>query len=257
MQRHIGRARGALAVCWLLALSAARADAPAPQPGAMTVTFLEGTASMVQPARAPQPLATGMRLAEGATVETAASSRLEVTFESGTLLRIGESTRVELREAPLEGGRFRARLWVGNLWAHVIKLVGGERFEVETQNAVAGVRGTIFRVEAAPEAAPVNPGVASAVAPDLLRLYEGAVQVDGTRAAFSHRVEPGRELRFSRQGTSGPAAFDASADAATPFMAWVHAREEAAAKSGAKSPEDKADKKERLRDRLRRLFHHE
>src|SRR2546426_8489730 len=36
---------------------------------------------------------------------------------------------------------------LGNLWARVYKLLAGETFGVETENGVAGVRGTEFRVE--------------------------------------------------------------------------------------------------------------
>ena len=42
-----------------------------------------------------------------------------------------------------------ARLFFGNLWAKVTSVIQGEqKFQVETENAVAGVRGTTFRVDA-------------------------------------------------------------------------------------------------------------
>ena len=51
-------------------------------------------------------------------------------------------------------------------WAKVSKMVGSEaRFEVKTENAVAGVRGTVFRVNVEEDAATV------------VKVYEGAVVV--------------------------------------------------------------------------------
>lgn len=211
--------------------SAARAQSPDAGPeqtaaGTMTVSLLEGNATAARAGQGAQPLAVGAVLHEGDVVETGLGGRAEISFASGTLLRIGEGSRVELREAPPSGGAFRARLLLGNLWAKVHKLVAGEHFEVETENAVAGVRGTEFRVEAA-----------GAKGEDLVRVYEGAVEVKGHDArpgaatggaGWTHRVEPNKELRFARgKAPGGPAAFDAASEAKHPFMTWVRARSDA------------------------------
>jgi hypothetical protein len=59
---------------------------------------------------------------------------------------------------------------VGNVWAKVAKTVGGDsRFEVKTENAVAGVRGTTFRVDAAVDRSVV------------VKVYSGTVAVAGGR----------------------------------------------------------------------------
>ncbi|MEZ4271329.1 MAG: FecR domain-containing protein [Myxococcota bacterium] len=45
----------------------------------------------------------------------------------------------------------KARLFVGRLWAKVTSLFSSDsRFEIQTDNAVAGVRGTAFRLVAIP-----------------------------------------------------------------------------------------------------------
>jgi FecR protein len=213
-----------------------------PAAGVMTVSSLEGNATAAQAGQSAQPLAAGAVLHEGDVVETAPGGRVEISFANGTLLRIGESSRVELREAPVSGGAFRARLLLGNLWAKVHKLIAGEHFEVETENAVAGVRGTEFRVEAA-----------GGKSEDLVRVYEGAVEVKAHEGralggGWSHKVEPNRELRFSRdKAPAGPAAFDAASEAKHPFMSWVRARSEArgAGAHGTKSGAAPGDEKKR------------
>jgi FecR protein len=194
-------------------------SAPPAEAGVMTVSSLEGNATAARAGLSPQPLAAGAMVHEHDVIETAPGGRVEISFANGTLLRIGESSRVLLREAPPSGGAFRARLLLGNLWAKVHKLIAGEHFEVETENAVAGVRGTEFRVEAA-----------GSKGDDLVRVYEGAVEVKAQEAGaagggWSHKVEPNRELRFSRGAApAGPAAFDAASEAKHPFMSWVRAR---------------------------------
>jgi hypothetical protein len=200
----------------IFALSAAalaqdKAQEPATDRGAMTATLVEGPATAAQRGGAGQPLAEGAVLHEGDVVETGAGGRVEISLATGTVLRVGESSRVELREAAPSGGAFRARLALGNLWAKVHKLLAGERFEVETENAVAGVRGTEFRVEAG-----------GAGKEDLVRVYEGAVVCRGHGGAWSERLEPNRELRLAHGKAEGkPAAFEPASEAKHPFMSWV------------------------------------
>jgi hypothetical protein len=213
--RHSSAAAAAIvALAAAAAFAQDKAQEQAMDRGAMTATLVEGPATATPRAGAGQPLAEGAVLHEGDVVETGAGGRVEISLATGTVLRIGESSRVELREAAPGGGAFRARLALGNLWAKVHKLLAGERFEVETENAVAGVRGTEFRVEAG--------GTGKE---DLVRVYEGAVVCQGHGGAWSERLEPNRELRLARGKAEGkPAAFDPASDAKHPFMSWVRAR---------------------------------
>ena len=170
---------------------------------AMTVSLAEGPVT-------PQ-LVAGAEVHPGDTIATGEGGRVEITLTSGTLLRFGENTRVTLQEeAPQKA--FSARLALGNLWAKVHKLVSGETFHIETENGVAGVRGTEFRVEVAPQK------------DDLVRVYEGVVQVEGQ--GFLHRVEAAHELRFRKTGADGPRAFDPGSEKGHRFMDWVRSRRE-------------------------------
>ena len=74
---------------------------------------------------------------------------------SGTLIRLAPDTVIELgaitKGDPAAKRRESVRMSVGRLWARVSRLFGDESsFEVNTENAVAGVRGTEFFAIAGP-----------------------------------------------------------------------------------------------------------
>lgn len=200
--------------------------------GAIKVAYLEGSATAAAAGSAPSPLAVGSPLHEGDTVLTGEAARLEIALASGTLLRLGGGTRLELHTAPTAGGKFSARLAIGNLWAKVHKLLAGDEFKIETENAVAGVRGTEFRVEVAKGKE------------DLVRVYEGAVEVADQGGAWKHRLEPGKELSF-RKGAlpAGPKAFDPASEVNHPLMRWVRERPTPSGKPG--RVHEPAEQKER------------
>jgi len=93
----------------------------------------------------------------GATVELGDTVRvdrgnLKLRLTDGSVLMLGEKAQLRLEAAEfqsLERKRFGATLLAGSLWARVKKaLAGSERnFEITTERAVAGVRGTEFRVD--------------------------------------------------------------------------------------------------------------
>jgi len=168
----------------------------------MTVSLAEGPVT--------PKLDVGAEVHAGDTIETGEGGRVEITMSTGTLLRLGESSRVTLTE-DVPQKAFSARLLLGNIWAKVHKLVSAETFHIETENGVAGVRGTEFRVEVAPQQE------------DLVRVYEGVVQVDGKE--WSQRVEAAHELRFRRdRAPEGPRSFDPASEKGHRFMDWVRER---------------------------------
>ena len=195
---------------FFLVCGAARAD-----DSTMRATLVEGMVTMAPAGGAGQgPLQEGDPLREGDTVVTQPGARLEITFSSGTVLRVGESSRMTLGESVPQKA-FSAKIFLGNVWARVHKLLAAETFHLETENGVAGVRGTEFRIE-------VEPGKE-----DLLRVYEGAVQVDGKGGKWSHRVEASHELRFHKdREPMAPSKFDASTEKKHKFMEWVRERKE-------------------------------
>ena len=217
-------------------LLAALISAPAGEE--MTATLVEGTVTV-----GGAPIQAGAILTVGDTVETKADSRVEIALPSGSLLRVGESSQVTLSELSA-GKHFSARLLLGNLWAKVHKLLAGETFAVETENGVAGVRGTEFRIEVARDQ------------PDLVRVYEGVVQVDARERGWSHSLQAGTELRFRREAEP-PRPFDAESEKGHRFMEWVRSRrtregeQPGRIRRDIRSPEQEHRIRERIRDRRR------
>jgi ferric-dicitrate binding protein FerR (iron transport regulator) len=216
------------------------AEEPSSARGEMRLTRLEGAATVAPAAGGePRPLAVGAVLREGDRVATGPGARLEIAFGSGSVVRLGESTQAELRAAPVGGGQLRLKLAVGNLWARVTKLLVGERFEVETENAVAGVRGTEFRVESA-----------GASGEDLIRVYEGRVRVEQPSARWGYDVGPDHELRFSRaRAPISPEPFLRASEKGHPFMDWVREKGNDAARppkaTEPREPREKRPERER------------
>jgi hypothetical protein len=216
----------------------------------MTATIVEGTVTLQRGSGTALPLAQGADLREGDLLQTGAGSHLEISMSSGTTLRVGESAKLELRLAPATGKAFTARLWLGALWAKVHKLLQEESFQVETENAVAGVRGTEFVVEAG-----------GGIREDGVRVYEGAVEVSDHAGGWMHRLEPGRELSVRRGlRPEGPKSFDHASDRERPLMRWVRERGAPARVSPDRSepgrPKGIKEQKQRPERQRHRLFDH-
>jgi hypothetical protein len=192
------RARASVAVATLAAalLTAVAVHAAGPAP-AGSITFLSGEAVRTQ-GKVREVLKLGSSVFQGDVVETASRTRVELTLSDASVLRLGPLSRVELDSAAFgssaDDRKVSAKLRVGNVWASVTKALGGEsRFEVKTENAVAGVRGTTFRVDASKDKSVV------------VKVYSGTVAV---AAGPIPRPGPGgaegKEGKKERKQVSGP-----------------------------------------------------
>src|SRR5690606_19363569 len=112
---------------------------------------------------------------------TGEKSRLEIRLPDGSFIRLGSSSKVTLDEGHLGATRkVSVTMWLGRIWAKVAKEVADDsKFEVETANAVAGVRGTSFTV------------IANQDLSALVRVYSGTVGVrksTGPKPGFRTRA---------------------------------------------------------------------
>jgi len=235
------------AVCGVALLVAAISGAPVPAAEASTaqVSFLEGKAQKSRGHGAHRDLRVGVGVSQGDTIETQDATRLEIRFSDASVLRLGPKSRLQLTEAYFGGGAARrkltARLFLGRLWAKVTSVIqGDQRFQVETENAVAGVRGTTFRVDA------------NADRSALVRVYDGAVAVgkktplyaeqqrrqarrevpgpdEVTRDEWEKLVGRQMQIFISADGTPGePEQFSPDVDKDDPFALWNQQRDGAA-----------------------------
>lgn len=98
------------------------------------------------------PLFKGDRLREGAIIMTEAGAAARLLMQDKSLLDIGPKSRLKVKAyraaAKKKQRKVALRMFLGRLWARVTKTFSAQdTFEVETENAVAGVRGTEFVVD--------------------------------------------------------------------------------------------------------------
>ena len=113
------------------------------------------------------------RVRPGQFVKTGDSAKAELKYGDGSVIRVAANSMLHLEQAGFAAKssevQVKSNLVAGKAWAKVSKMVGSEaRFEVKTENAVAGVRGTVFRVNVEQDAATV------------VKVYEGAVAVSNS-----------------------------------------------------------------------------
>lgn len=118
------------------------------------VSALEGTAHRSGSA-GKEKLAVGSAVRLKDVIAVEAKSRVKITLNDESVIALDETSQLTIDEASFEEQTnarkgFSASLSFGKVWAKVKKAVGGSeaRFEVKTDRAVAGVRGTIFRIDA-------------------------------------------------------------------------------------------------------------
>ena len=156
------------------------------------VSLVEGTAQRTPAKGTAHALKAGSNVAVGDLLTTEAASRLELKFADQSVLRIGPSAKLQLTGAHFGEGpskrKMTAKLFFGNVWAKVTSIISGDqKFAIETENAVAGVRGTTFRVDARSDKSV------------LVRVYAGAVAVAKNVPLYPGGTKPGE-----REETSGP-----------------------------------------------------
>ena len=165
--RHPGRI--VLVVLLVVGFLTVGTWAMADKPSGASISFVSGD-TQVKAGRGGEwkPLKQGQNLVAEDVVKTGAGAKVEIKLTDGSVIRVAPNS--EIRMKSLIGGKQKRemnfKLQAGKVWANVSKALGtDEKFEVETKNAVAGVRGTIFRVDSFDDES------------TLVRVYTGAVAV--------------------------------------------------------------------------------
>lgn len=146
------------------------------------VGALEGEAS-----RAPKGGGAAEALKVGSLIElgdtiTVKTGNLKFELNDGSVIMLAPASALEITEAEFEGQErkgFSGLLKAGSLWTKVKKALGGGKFEVSTERAVAGVRGTIFRIDAD---ALVKAAKGKGRKASIVRVVEGSVAVNPSKA---------------------------------------------------------------------------
>lgn len=150
------------------------------------VTLIEGDAQLFRKkAQLRKPLSEGDLLCHDDSVTTGDNTRTELAMPDGSFLRFDENTTFELISVDYDQETkqrdIEVYLALGKTWAKVAGLAGGQgRFQVSTENAIGGVRGTIYRMN-------VNPDKSV-----IIKVYWGEIHVSSP----TKRVE--RPLKVSK-----------------------------------------------------------
>ncbi|MEE8409310.1 MAG: FecR family protein [Myxococcota bacterium] len=97
-------------------------------------------------------LAIGAEVAQGDTIEVGDGGYVRLIMQDGSVFDLAAGTRLVLREysADRTARRRRAsiKVWIGRIWLRATKAFGSDdQYTVDSENAVAGVRGTEFIFE--------------------------------------------------------------------------------------------------------------
>lgn len=145
--------------------------------GEAKITALKGKVHVVCPEqKGVRYLKTNDLIQAGCDVTTDADSRVELLLPDKSIVRFAEKTTFKLISADVSDDGSRSvgiSVGVGKIWMNVRKSLHGgkDKFDVSCQNAVAGVRGTVYRMDVETDQSA------------LVKVYEGEVNVSAPRKA--------------------------------------------------------------------------
>jgi hypothetical protein len=179
--------------------------------GRAVVTLLQGKASLIKKGMTiAQSLVKGDYLRQGDRVNTEKRSRIEIKLPDESLVRFDELTTFELAALSVNKRKkdrnINVRMIFGKAWAKVTKWFGKKgRFALSTKTAVAGVRGTVYRVN-------VNPDNSA-----IVKVYGGEV-------AVSNMPPPARMESPAKVESPSPVDGPKSVDGPHPvsMKEWTH-----------------------------------
>lgn len=153
------------------------------------LTLAQGAVFVKTGDDAEQPGKVGATVPGGSRIRTGADGQAEVVFPDGSKMQVRPSTQVALSGAKRTEQKSSVVLFFGRVWSKVSRSVGGETsYEVNTPNAVAGVRGTEF------ETAVADDGTAK------VRVTEGKVAVASDVDGEGAEVSRGQETTADGKG---------------------------------------------------------
>jgi len=141
--------------------------------GSATVSFLKGSAEILELGKGPwTSLKLNEALEEGDQVRTKEGAQMELVLTDDSRLRFAGNS--EFKVVRMEAGGPSAprdvnvHVTLGKAWASVAKTIGVKgNFELASDKAVAGVRGTVYRMNVEQDRSA------------LVRVYDGTVHVTG------------------------------------------------------------------------------
>jgi ferric-dicitrate binding protein FerR (iron transport regulator) len=144
-----------VAACGLLWFSLPLHESPSAkhEPHVVVVANPLGAGAQVNDAGQPRALRAGVQLAAGDEIDTPSAGGAVLDLSTGTRLQLEAQSALMIRS---QGALQSFTLASGALSTHVAKLAPDERFVIDTADAQIEVRGTAFRLQSLPQAAPCS-----------------------------------------------------------------------------------------------------
>ena len=151
--------------------------------GDAQITVLSGNAEVLCPGEKVHSLKVQDSIKAGCEVATGPGSKIEIALPDKSIVRFAEKTKFKLvqMETNTSGNRsIEISVTAGKIWTNVRKSLPGkdDRFDVSCQNAVAGVRGTIYRLDVESDRSA------------LVKVYDGEVRVAALSRPQQSNVSP-------------------------------------------------------------------
>ncbi|MFZ4438032.1 MAG: FecR family protein [Syntrophales bacterium] len=159
--------------------------------GSATVSFLKGSAEILDKGKGPWvSLKLNDALEDGDQVRTKEGVQMELRLADNSRLRFSGNSEFKIVRMEVGGPStprdVNVHVALGKAWASVSKTVGTKgNFSVSTDTAVAGVRGTVYRMDVEQDRS------------SLVRVYDGTVHVTGGGKAAETPKPVGPPTRVS------------------------------------------------------------
>lgn len=183
-------------------------------------------------------LTDGDRVSYGSRIRTGPKGQATLRFDDGTQVKIRAKSEVLVRPRPKKEVS-GVVLFFGRVWSKVAKSVGGRTsFEVESANAVAGVRGTEFEVGVADDGS------------TRVRVSEGTVAVHGDTNPNTVPISAGFEVQSD---DAGRLAKRSKSKRSANWDGWFSKRARVLQKRGLKVARDLSGRLDKRKSKVQRL----
>lgn len=218
-----------------------------PVSGKAKVGLVEGRVLVVVNGK-DTPLKKGNEIAAPAKVVVGKASRLELILPEGSVLRFSGNTEFQLVKATAKQGKraIEVDVALGDCWAKVKGALGeGSEFKVNSPTAVAGVAGTVYRLnvdqdkdasyyvydgKVAVGYRPVSPAFQPGMPHQEPTRVPGPTRVEGPKRVTMEEwlviVGAGYVFKVDQAGKyEEPAKFDKQQDQQDPWVQWNSERD--------------------------------
>jgi hypothetical protein len=185
------------------------------------ITNLQGNVDITSPGKAARIAKVGDGVNVGDFIRAKSKSKVEITFNEGNVLRLGENSRVGITRymAGEKQNSSVINLFRGKIH-NIIKSVGADgRYEVHTPVSVCGVRGTrFFNYYLAGESGSIfeegsGYGYSKSKPEDVKKIGTGqGMFVPDAKSGAQVRIVPDHQMDEMKKATDISGTYDASAD---------------------------------------------